>query len=293
MKIKIKLLLTVIMKKVLFFALFAMMAIMPPSCMSMMDRLEGQDEEGTLTIDLNSNNSVAYENGQTMYDYVLTIGIKDASGNDLVATLKGDRWVPERETSPWRGQINPEDYKLEILLSNPNEAYDNSIYANRVSIVDGSPLFIRDSKDLEHLRPTFRLAQYGDDYRWLPYFDNKTLQYYDFDRQYYLLSTFSDGCGNGLQDHLTYRFSCPSIFGDDNEHEIVAYWAEEDVKYTSSEMQQFPKCIKVLFDEKEVTFANRTYMPKDFRVKEGMTDPERAMLPREYYAAFVDIVLDK
>ena len=264
-----------------------MMALMLPSCMSMMDRLEGQDEEGILTIDLYGNNSVAEGNVQTMYDYVLTVGIKDESGNDLVASLKGDRWKPEGETSPWRGQIDPEDYKLEILLSNPNEQYDNSIYANRAAG------FVRDSKDLEHLRPTFRLAQYADDYRWLPYFDNATLQEYNFDRQYYLLSTFSDGCGNGLQDHLTYRFSSPAIFGDDSCHEITVYWAEDAVKGASSMMQQFPICTKVLFDGKEMAFANRAYMPKDFRVKEGMINPERAMLPREYYAAFVDIVLDK
>ena len=264
-----------------------MMAIMPPSCMSMMDRLEGQNEEEILSIDLTGNNLVADGSEQTMYDYVLTIGIKDVSGKDLVRSLKGDQWQPEGDTSPWRGQINPEEYNLEILLSNPNEAYDNTIYANNASG------FVRDSKDLEHLLPSFRLAQYGEDYRWLPYYDNATLQSCDFDRQYYLQNTFSDGCGNGLQDHLTYRFSCPTIFGDDSVHEIIAYWAEEDVKYAISAMQQFPKCTKVMFDGEEIAFANRAYIPKDFRVKEGMIDPERAMLPREYYAAFVDIVLDK
>ena len=226
--------------------------------------------------------SRADDNAQTMYDYVVTIGIKDAAGNDLVAPLKGDRWQPEGENSPWRGEINPDEYKLDIILSNPNDQYDNSIYANRASG------FVRGRKDLEHLRPNFRLAQYADDYRWLPYFDNATLQDYNFARQYYLLSSFSDGCGNGLQDYLTYRFSCPAIFGDDTCHEIVVYWAEEGLKDANSTMQQFPVCTKVLFDGEEIAFANRAYMPKDFRVKEG-----KAMLPRDYDAAFIDIVLDK
>ena len=282
------------MKTIRNVTILTVVSVTLTACTGFIEWLEAQTDDQYVAVNINtgSGNSDGYME-PTNYQYVIKIGFKDASGNDLVAPLMAERWKPDDETSPWSGQINPEKYSLSIILSNPCEEYDNSIYANRVPVVDGVPLFVRDKKDLEHLLPYFRLTQYDKDFHWLPYYDQKTLKPVDLEGQYYLASFFWAGGGNDLQDNLTYSFSCPTIFGDNSIHQIVAYWEEEDIKDESSEIAQYPKCTKVLYDGEEIEFANRVYLPKDYYVKEGTTNPERAMMPREYYAAFVDIVLDK
>lgn len=199
--------------------------------------------------------------------YWLTVSFKDASGKDLVAKLGDERWVSSRNQSNWAGEINPERYQLDIILSNPHESWDNTIYNTRAK----EGVFAPDVN-----QPYFMIAKYDENHV-------GTLTYKGEDSiegDCYLFSNFNIPAINGIQNTLTYKITCPTIFGDNATHEIVTWWKEG---------QSFPK------DSDEIIFRypeckSSTFDGKDVIVKKVLVDSANS---KEYYSYFIDIVLDK
>ena len=188
--------------------------------------------------------------------YWLTVNFKDDSGNDLVALLGKESRESAVDPSYWDGRINPELYQLDVILSNPHASWDNNIYNARGCDVN---------------QPYFSMVIYNEE-------DEVALSSFkgasETEGYCYLFSNFHIPAINGIQDSLTYKIMCPTIFGDNLIHEITAYW-KENIK--DSEGERYPECIDATFDGKEV------------RVKKILVD---SAVNRNYYSYFIDIVLD-
>lgn len=170
------------------------------------------------------------------YYQFIGIGIADSSGNDLVAPLGDEQWIPVNERSTkWHGTINPERYDLSIVS-------DNTVWKEQKM------------EERERLKgPYFWMEENSEDYA-----------------GYLLMNVYmnvSEKESFKLDNQLTYRFTCPEIFGDDAEHIIETYWyAKERTGHST-----FLGCTKAVFEGKELAI-------------EKMDD-------RHVY--FVNIVLDK
>lgn len=199
--------------------------------------------------------------------YWLTINFRDASGNDLIAPLGDERWKPARDHSNWAGEINPDKYKLDILLSNPHESWDNTIYNYMAT-----EAFIPDEN-----RPYFTIAKYNEDFKGTLTYKGEQLDGYC-----YLFSNFGIPAINGLQQSLTYNITCPAIFGDNLTHNIVTYWAEDKNASNNSDDEtilfQYPQCTGASFDGKEIIVKSAVVYATE---------------SRQYYSYFIDIALDK
>ena len=200
------------------------------------------------------------------YTYLLSISFKNNSGDDLVSPLAEEQWKPTTDYSNWAGEINPDRYNLKVILSNPHESWDNSIYNFKAH--DG---FIPTAHT-----PSLQIVKYYEDY---PLFKEK---YGEVDGCNWLLSNFHSPGINGLQNSLTYRITCPTIFGDNSAHEIIAYW-EKDPGMTydaenSLTWSQYPECTKAIFDGDEVHIMKYVFAKTEFR---------------EYYTYFLDIVINE
>lgn len=199
--------------------------------------------------------------------YWLTVSFRDASGNDLVAPLGEERWKPERDHSNWAGEINPDKYKLDIILSNPHETWDNNIYNTRA----------KDGVIPDVNRPYLSIAKYNEDYK-----GTLTYKGEELDGYCYLFSNFNIPAINGIQKSLTYKITCPSIFGDNQIHEIVTYWGDDtevaDNAKKGKAIFRYPECKGAMYGGKDVTVTKVEV---------------EASVSRRYYGYFIDIVLDK
>lgn len=199
--------------------------------------------------------------------YRIGISFHNASGDDLIIPLGDERWKPGNDQS-WWGGINPKHYNLDILLPNPHESWDNSIYNFRASAG-----YLPDEN-----RPSFQMIKYDHNYKCSSFFGG---QYSEGEGSWYLISTFQCPAINGLQDYLTYHIVCPIIFGDNLSHELVAFWDRDPFSGYPEERKSgeiFPRCTNAKFDGYNVT------------VKQEITESADN---RDYYTYFIDIVLDR
>ena len=203
------------------------------------------------------------------YVYKVAVSFSDINGYDLVAPLANERWKKNDDNSEWYGEINPERYSLDILLPNPHESWDNSIYNFRAR-TDFMP---------DVLNPFLAMKKYDKKYNCTSLFGE---QYSEGDGSWYLLSTFRSPAQNGTQDHLTYKIICPTIIGDETAHELVVMWDYDSVfsdNFLDSEAGElFPEGSKASFDGKPVSIC-----------KIITTHTES----RDYFTYFLDIVLDR
>ena len=51
---------------------------------------------------------------------------------------------------------------------------------------------------------------------------------------------------------IIFKLTCPSLFGDENSHEIVTQWNESDVEHAM-------KCYRIVFDGKEISGINEFF----------------------------------
>lgn len=184
--------------------------------------------------------------GPYMYKHFFAISITDASGHDLVASLGDEQWIPPGEhTTQWTGNINPKRYDLSIVRS------DKTVWA------------AQDMEERQALKgPFFKIGQKID--------ESHPLDGYLLFNAYYHI-TPTDAID--LERQLTYRFTCPEIFGDDAEHDIETFW-EADGR---TGIYTYPKCIKAFFEGKEIAV-------------------EKSKLDRiedKYYVYCIKIVLDQ
>ena len=110
------------------------------------------------------------------------------------------------------------------------------------------------------------------------------------DGRYYLFNDFFMYSAD-LQNQLTYKITCPTVFGDNSVHEIVTCWIDDPaVAYKKDPghvydseghriMQQTPQCTSATFDGKEI-LVKKIVFTQDMKGK-------------EYYSYFLDIVLDR
>ena len=204
--------------------------------------------------------------------YWLTISFRDAAGKDLIVPLAEEKWKMEedKDLQVWPGTINPERYNLDIVLSNPHQSWDNTIYNFKAT-----KEFIPDI-----YRPYFTIAKFNEQFiGTLTYCgEEDSIQ----DGYCYLFSQFILPAINGVQEYLTYKITCPTLFGDNSIHEIVTFWNKNQLAAQQIINKQmgdlYPECIKAFFDGNEVS------------VKKAVVHSTNT---KDYYSYFIDIVLDK
>ena len=213
----------------------------------------------------------------TAYNYCVTISFTDAAGNDLVAPLGTDRWKNPNSSAYWHGSINPEKYALEIVLSDPSDRHripnPNVVYDKRI--------------------PYFMMAKYDSNYQCTSHFG---AEYTEGEGKYYLSCVWRTSVYNRydwdnlmwvdynpVQDYITYHIACPTIFGDESVHTLVTYWDADLCSITFDQKDartwsQYPSCTKAYFDGEEVPVETVLVRHNEIR---------------DFYAFFIDIVLDK
>ena len=200
--------------------------------------------------------------------YVIAIGLRDTRGNDLVLSLGEERWKSTNETY-WYGGINPDKYNLDIILPNPADSWDNSIYNIKA----------RSGTIPDVIKPTLTICKWDDDYKRTSYFGK---EYSEGDGYWYLHSSFSSPYINGLQEYLTYKITCPGLFYDNTVHELIVMWEPDPIVSGNSKDRKpgdaYPVATKALFDGKEI------------KVNKILTSQTEY---RDYYTYFFDIVIDK
>lgn len=153
--------------------------------------------------------------------YNMSFVFQDAEGNDLSKGIGVEDAYPNlpKEQITF-GEVL--DYKLDIILSDPGELFNNKLYnVNNPEAVELA------------YNPPILIYQYTEDNIYL---GNNFLLY--------------TGIVNP-QDKLTYEITCPHIFGDNEIHVITTYWKKDLGEKIST--TYFPECYKVEFDGKEIT----------------------------------------
>ena len=156
---------------------------------------------------------VEYGNFYPFYEHWLWLSFQDTSGNDLVKGIGYNWWqsdvVPEEEAGG--GPVNPDLYTLKIIFPE-----------NAVDVWEKSP----------EIRPELTLIKpnYGE---------------WNSSKGYYLNFSTSSVKKDNVE-MLTFKLSCPYVFGDNSTHEIVTYWRKSNVPKGTV------KCYRIVFDGKEI-----------------------------------------
>ena len=182
------------------------------------------------------------------YSYFLHLSFTDQDGNELAAPLAAEVYKTDA-SSAWRGEINPEKYKIEMAVSNQDLSADNIGVSFTMSKFSDEHVMETPNSD----------GTYGPDGKW-----------------YLNLRGFVMDSGVTYHEYLKYRLTCPVVFGDNAEHEIISYWTT-GVK--GSNIEYFPACTKVVIDGKEM-------IPE-----QGVT--VNSETSSSYIGYFVDVVLDR
>lgn len=165
------------------------------------------------------------------YCHMIAVSIMDPAGNDLLFPLWEEQWMPEGRAYVYDGTINPERYELEI--ERPGH----------------SPLKCWLMEERKKLRGPYFLV--GNFYDSSQYFREQYGETYDM---YVLANFYANIKENGtdvieMDTELTYRITCPTVFGDNEPHNLVTYWEESEDRIG---MSAFPKCIRAVYDGKEI-----------------------------------------
>ena len=156
-------------------------------------------------------------NEMLSYDYYLKLSFQDVSGNDLVKGIDSDEmWgqhgIVTSEEDAIVGIVKPDLYKLDIIFQKP-ELYFGKNILNGV---------IKDNE----------------------------LGFEKREGYSYLGLRISSRRNKPPETKITFRLTCPYVFGDDVEHDIVTYWKRNDNRYSQL-------CHRIEFEGKE--FSQITY----------------------------------
>lgn len=175
------------------------------------------------------------------------MSFKDAEGNELIEPLALE-YYRTNTSKPWAGEINPEEYSIDVVVP-------EAVAADSVRAVLTASKF---GEDYSRMTPR-EDGTYGPDGSW--FFDFRSIIINKNDASY---------------SSLTYKFTCPEVFGDNSVHEIATTWTKN---LEASGNSFYPACTKVVLDGKEFAPARGvTY----FQDMESM-----------YVAYFVEVVLEK
>ena len=139
--------------------------------------------------------------GEGFYNHILLLSVQDVSGNDLVEGI-----TEYNNPDNWAEGIDPDLFTLDIVF--PNLCMD--VY-------------------YQHHHNTTSIAPA----EFYPELSMKKLD----GRNYLLFKTLSgigDDCDNSSRI-ITFKLTCPYVFGDEKVHEIVTHWKKNE-------------CHKVVFD---------------------------------------------
>ena len=157
-----------------------------------------------------NNDNISYGGVNPVFGHILQLSFQDASGKDLVKGIGYD--TTNYGTQNNFGSILPELYTLNVQCEDCcyPESPPGAIY-------DPSPL------------PKLEINIVED--------------------KYYLF--FSGGIWKGkncldLERTITYTLTCPYVFGDDREHEMVTFWKADDLEQPDMD------CYGLEFDGKEI-----------------------------------------
>ncbi|MBO4764289.1 MAG: hypothetical protein J5508_01085 [Bacteroidales bacterium] len=158
------------------------------------------------------------------YMHFLAISFCDKNGNDQVSPLGEERYKRNKYNGEWSGDINPDKYDLTIVLSKPTSSSTDSCHSTKPGY--------------DNPKPFFRMSKIDDIYYLINEINLLRYRYVDANHDALV--------ENPRQEYITYKIICPTIFGDEASHELVAYW-DGDAAGGWIEMH----CIKALFDDKE------------------------------------------
>jgi hypothetical protein len=153
----------------------------------------------------------------SLYKYQLALSFQDASGNDLVKGIE-----LKEDPGGFSSTVRSDLYVLDVILYEQCENWDNRIYN-----VPARPGMTPDVQ-----RPYMQAREGNDGY-------------------YYLANRFgytADGCP--AQEILTYKLTCPYLFGDEEIHEFVTYW---DVPEEREWHGVYAKCYLIEYEGKAIT----------------------------------------
>ena len=162
----------------------------------------------------------------TSCSYFIDISFKDSLGNDLVAPLAEDRYISDQHIDKWWGEIDPVRYKLEVI-SQSGGIIAHDMYSGSLR------------------KPQFFMSKYDSNYK---------LVSDEVFGCYYLAQTLQlPAIEYDLQQQLTYRLTCPTIFGDENPHEIITYWdfSKEDIN-PPLHNDKFPECYGIIYEDQRL-----------------------------------------
>jgi hypothetical protein len=179
--------------------------------------------------EINENSEVAekYFNGPNYYAYDLFLKFQDESGNSLLKGIECKDWVFIPEYDEGVGSVNFDFYALEIAV--PEPCQDTYFLANKER-----PGVILEEK----ATPKLFLRLWNGNY----YFE---INYRSFENPW----GEYENCPPA--EMITYKLSCPFVFGDDAVHEIVTWWRP----YSEKTLNGHPKnlCYRIELDGEEFT----------------------------------------
>jgi hypothetical protein len=150
----------------------------------------------------------------SFYRYELALNFQNASGDDLVKGIElGD---------VLGGTVRSDLYVLDIILYEPCENWDNDIY--------NTPARPGYTPDVH--RPTLQVKEGDNGYS-------------------YLANEFFvpiNGCPE--EKILTYKLTCPYLFGDEEIHELVTYWNVPEKREWHG---VYAKCYLIEYEGKAIT----------------------------------------
>ena len=159
------------------------------------------------------------------YLHYLFLSIQDASGADLVKELGLHELNSVDFVPPYQGgylSINPELYTLEAVYPE------------------------------EFMEPTWGINHEPDAFVEKPVVLHPCLEYVIVEGVYYLVFfphiSYGRHEGTPPAPEITYRLTCPTIFGDDEVHQIITYWKPPHQTFNIHQ-----KCYRIVYSDIDIS----------------------------------------
>ena len=174
------------------------------------------------------------------YGHSVYLRFQDTSGNDLLRGIESTFPCEfgQRQTA------KPEFYTLDVVFE---DGIRNGWKPEPAPLIGGLPAYIPDER-----YPSVYFNLYSE------YADEK----YDYNSLYFSASSSKydwDAKGETYWDakfaeKITFMFTCPDLFGDDEVHEIVTWWELRGEGFHT-------KCTRITYDGKEFPVKDESGLP--------------------------------
>lgn len=184
-----------------------------------------------------SDNLIGVSGPGDMYRYYISFKFVDKDGNSL------GKSVNLEHAKGFDLTVVPEDgYDLDIILGKQHPNYNNLTYSRPQWFI-----------------PDFRKPTLGRNKSFYPEGDVLTSNFFLYSDVSY------------PQEKMTYKLTCPIIFGDNNVHEITTYWhkLEPELQMEVKYKEYWFECYRVEFESRDCEVVLNTRIPGD--AKENYT----------------------